>query len=635
MHTFFTLLTLYGAFTVLFGLISLFIKERLYISETVVSTLFGVIIGVKGLDVLHYNSSDANNSTLSGNFFTSESTLLFYLSRLVISLQVVAVGSIVPFNFIKSNFKLILILILPIMLLTYTISTVIIHFLLNLPLQFALVLAACVTPTDPVLASSILKGKFANRYIPKHLRNLLIVEGGINDGLAYPLLTLPLFYTIFCHKNGSASENSATSLISHTIFKWLSFTWCYEIIFACFYGLLIGFVFKKCLIQSKKWNLIDKENDLSYLLGLSLFVTGTTGLLKSDDILASFFCGISYSYVTCNQNEKLQTEKEKCVKKRKEMERFIQNNFEKDIESDVEPFEEYDLNCDNDNNNYNDLDNMDNINNTSNNINNNQNNYNDLNNYNNENDHNGDRLNNFENENLFLEHNTQDIATSNNLYNHTNSYSETHYNMNYNNNIHNLNNQQSDHKHQNDHHNHSNFYEILDILINAMFFMLFGYFLNVSGKFVLVSFLLLLLKRLPLFLVVPILKNKRESFFAGWYGPVGVGALFFFSHYKHEVLEGIPHFKKNESLRSSSGDDILGESNWFGRISSTFSSNSSPATLLSTISYMETFINSVVLLSVLVHGTTAVVINLALRKKKKSKELMYVSESEVSGDTGY
>ena len=37
-------------------------------------------------------------------------------------------------------------------------------------------LAACITPTDPILASSIVKGRFAEEHIPEHVRDLLSAE---------------------------------------------------------------------------------------------------------------------------------------------------------------------------------------------------------------------------------------------------------------------------------------------------------------------------------------------------------------------------------------------------------------------------------------------------------------------------
>ena len=53
----------------------------------------------------------------------------------------------------------------------------------------ALVLAAAVTPTDPILASSVVgKGKYAQEHVPSHIRHLLQAESGCNDGAAFPFL---------------------------------------------------------------------------------------------------------------------------------------------------------------------------------------------------------------------------------------------------------------------------------------------------------------------------------------------------------------------------------------------------------------------------------------------------------------
>lgn len=64
------------------------------------------------------------------------------------------------------------------MLSMWLISTLIIYSVLKGSITFleAVALAACVTPTDPVLASSIIKGRFAEEHIPERVRNLLSAE---------------------------------------------------------------------------------------------------------------------------------------------------------------------------------------------------------------------------------------------------------------------------------------------------------------------------------------------------------------------------------------------------------------------------------------------------------------------------
>ena len=71
-------------------------------------------------------------------------------------------------------------------------STLILGGVLRLPLAHAAILGAIVTPTDPVIASSIVTGDFAEAHVPARVRTMLAFESGANDGLGFPFLFLPL-----------------------------------------------------------------------------------------------------------------------------------------------------------------------------------------------------------------------------------------------------------------------------------------------------------------------------------------------------------------------------------------------------------------------------------------------------------
>ncbi len=82
------------------------------------------------------------------------------------------------------------------------------------------------------------------------------------------------------------------------------------------------------------------------------------------------------------------------------------------------------------------------------------------------------------------------------------------------------------------------FQEVIETLLNLTFFVILGGVLPWNewygigyGKLFGLAILVLLLKRLPLVMllqpVTPVLKTKRDAFFAGWFGPIGVGAIFF------------------------------------------------------------------------------------------------------------
>lgn len=74
----------------------------------------------------------------------------------------------------------------------------------------------------------------------------------------------------------------------------------------------------------------------------------------------------------------------------------------------------------------------------------------------------------------------------------------------------------------------------IDSIFNTTFFVMFGAALpwdkfNHLGlqKLLVLTVLVLLFRRLPVIWLIGPLKEKRERLFAGWFGPIGVGAIFY------------------------------------------------------------------------------------------------------------
>ncbi|KAI5191674.1 sodium/hydrogen antiporter [Nematocida sp. AWRm77] len=269
--------TLLGGFVLSFGLVSLFIKEQLYIAETAVATLFG--LGCR--QMLLKNGMES----LLRNLETS--SFIFHFSHLVLSLQLVAVGVTVPRVFLRKNWFPLAILLLPVMGIMFAVSTVIIKYVCSLSWTVSMIIGACVTPTDPILASGVLKGKFANKYIPSRFRHMLAVESGANDGMGFPLLVMPILMLQY--------QNS-TDNVTNPYRTWLVKTWGFEILLAIVVGALIGLLARLLLKRSMKKFLIDKESFLVYILALAILVTGITAFIESDDLLAVFVSGVVFAW---------------------------------------------------------------------------------------------------------------------------------------------------------------------------------------------------------------------------------------------------------------------------------------------------------------------------------------------------
>ncbi|KAI1075438.1 alkali metal cation/H+ antiporter Nha1 C terminus-domain-containing protein [Whalleya microplaca] len=261
-----------GGFTSLFMLCSSVIKERMYIGEATVATLCGVIFGPHAADLI--------NPISWGN--VDEVTIEF--SRIVLVVQCFAVGVELPKYYMEKHWKSVVFLLLPVMTFGWLITSLFVWWMFpTLSWLESLVVAACVTATDPVLASSVVgKGKFAKR-VPKHLRDLLSAESGCNDGMAFPFIYLSL-YLLQEHLDAK-----------QTTYHWIVYTILYECIFGAVYGFLIGYIARHGIKYAEKRDLIDRESFLVFYFTLALFCAGSGSILGVDDLLVGFSAGVGFS----------------------------------------------------------------------------------------------------------------------------------------------------------------------------------------------------------------------------------------------------------------------------------------------------------------------------------------------------
>ncbi|KAF2785660.1 hypothetical protein K505DRAFT_330873 [Melanomma pulvis-pyrius CBS 109.77] len=262
-----------GGFTSLFMLCSSIIKERLYIGEATVATICGIIFGPHAANLI--NPLEWGNTDLI--------TLEF--SRIVLVVQCFAVGVELPRAYMEKHWKSVTLLLVPVMTFGWLITSLFIWWMFGSHLNWldSLCVAACVTATDPVLASSVVgKGKFAKR-VPKHLRDLLSAESGCNDGMAFPFIYL----AIYLIRYRPDAEKVA--------FHWFCFTILYECIFGAFYGVMVGYLARRAIRYAHEHDLIDRESFLVFYFVLALFCAGSGSLLGMDDLLVGFACGVGFS----------------------------------------------------------------------------------------------------------------------------------------------------------------------------------------------------------------------------------------------------------------------------------------------------------------------------------------------------
>lgn len=168
------------------------------------------------------------------------------------------------------------------MLIMWLVSAGLAWSVLGLSPLMALLLAAAITPTDPVVASSIVTGGFAERSLPDRLRSTLSLESGANDGLAYLIVLLPILLI------GTASPSIAFE-------RWLVDILLVGVLLAILVGAAIGHLVAVVLHHADRIGWVEEHSLLGLSVALSLGVVTVAKLLGSDGILAAFAAGAAFN----------------------------------------------------------------------------------------------------------------------------------------------------------------------------------------------------------------------------------------------------------------------------------------------------------------------------------------------------
>ncbi|KDQ50509.1 hypothetical protein JAAARDRAFT_582100 [Jaapia argillacea MUCL 33604] len=266
-----------GAFVVLFGMFSLLIREKLYIGEACLAFIFGIAVGPYGVNIFDPRSW-GDGSVETSNTITLE------FSRVVLAIGVFAIGVELPKAYMKRHWKSIFFLIVPCMTWGWFVCAGIIYALVpGLNFLSSLAVAACLTPTDPILAAAVVGGKYADKHVPAHLRHLLAAESGCNDGAAFPFLYIAL-YLIIDKSTGNAIAN------------WFLLLWLYQVILGVVIGGVLGWSFRHLMKFCERKELIDRQSYVAQYVSLAMLTIGICTLVGSDDLLAAFSCGTAFAW---------------------------------------------------------------------------------------------------------------------------------------------------------------------------------------------------------------------------------------------------------------------------------------------------------------------------------------------------
>ncbi|PYI11317.1 sodium ion/proton exchanger [Aspergillus sclerotiicarbonarius CBS 121057] len=297
-------LSVAGLYILLFGFISLKIKQKWYLGEALPAFLIGISfgpIGAKFLTVSQWGGSDDNE--------TSE--IAYGLTRLVIGIQLVKVGYELPKKYLRQRLVEMIICLLPLMTMSWLATTACVKLIIpRISFLAALIISACVTCTDPVLSQAIAKGPFADNYVRRPLREFISAEAGGNDGFGFPLLLLGVSLLRYAEAPANTLsleefdlERGVPDVLGTTgvgrfgggagvaLKHWAIEGVLYMILLGAAYGAFVGFTCQKLLSKASQRRWIDNESFTLAPVATGLLIVGTCGCFGSDETLACFIAG--------------------------------------------------------------------------------------------------------------------------------------------------------------------------------------------------------------------------------------------------------------------------------------------------------------------------------------------------------
>lgn len=260
-----------STFLILYALFSRFIRNRLHLSEPPLATVVGIAFGPKGADVFNPQS------------WGWEDNITQEAARIIVGVQVFAVGVELPRRYLKRHWKSVAMMLGPVMTFSWLITALFIYGIFRTGFSTALIISACLAPTDPVLAASVLNtSQFADR-VPRRLRHMLSAESGCNDGTSFPFLYVGIFALL---------EETAGFAIK----EWILATVLWQCVFGTILGLIIGVCANRALRFAEQSAYVGTSFFFVFYFLLALFCVGVGSTLGTDDFLVSFGAGTGFAW---------------------------------------------------------------------------------------------------------------------------------------------------------------------------------------------------------------------------------------------------------------------------------------------------------------------------------------------------
>lgn len=268
-------LTLFAGMIILLSVFST-VLQRISLPGPLVALGCGVVLGPYALDVLRIE-----------DFGLPASTLLEQAARITLAIGLAGVALRLPHGYWRRSLRWLAVIIGLGMVGMLLVATGVLWAGLQVPMLTALLVAAIITPNDPVVTTPIVTGSQAEVKVSEKVRYNLSAESGLNDGLGYLFVLLPVL--LLTRPSGVWGDFAVVVL--------------WEVLGAAVFGAGLGLLLGRLFVVAKLKRWMEQSSYLGFVIPFGLFTLGAAKLLGTDGVLAVFVAAAVFGQVIPQRDE--------------------------------------------------------------------------------------------------------------------------------------------------------------------------------------------------------------------------------------------------------------------------------------------------------------------------------------------
>ncbi len=279
-----------SAMLLVLGATSGLINAKLWISEPLACAIFGIAIGPFGAGLL---TLDPVHNPQANDFLREA-------ARVTLAIAVLAAAMRLPRGWLRQNWRGLAVALGPGMLMMWAAGAAIVAWCFHLPWLVCALIGAVIAPTDPVLSAPVVSGELARRAVPPDLRHAISAESALNDGLAGPIVLLPIAFL----------QGAGVHGIGQDAWGWLLHAVLWEVGTAIVLGGAFGYAAGILLKWAASQPGVERSSLLTIALALALATLTGLQAVGGNGVLGAFFAGAVLNHAFENEAQEQEEQQE-------------------------------------------------------------------------------------------------------------------------------------------------------------------------------------------------------------------------------------------------------------------------------------------------------------------------------------